>query len=194
MILLIEQRIVIVTPPKTASDSLHRALCSGYGGQMVIGESMYPGNVDKHTMKIPNEATGFTVLATVRHPLDRLVSLYCHYARTESEYHGRFAMAFWEFANRIARDNRVSGFPVDALYCWPQSKHLGTLAPDGLLRTESLTEDLASHGIEVTLPRENTSHRRPWGAYFDTGLLATVEPWAEDDRQRFGYHERREDD
>ena len=189
MILLIERRIVILTPPKTASDSLHRALCSGYGGVMVVGDSMYPGNVDKHTTKIPNEASGFKVLATVRQPLDRLVSLYCHYARTESEFYGRWSMAFWEFVNRVVRDRRVTGFPVDAMYCLTQAQHLNGITTDGLLRCESLEADLVTHGIDVRLTRENTSHRRPWRDYFDAGLLATVQPWAAPDCERFGYGE-----
>lgn len=189
MILLPSLNLCIVTPPKTASTSLHFALSrEPWNGLSVIGPSMWKGNTDKHVAAIPNEARGHQILVTVRHPLDRLVSLYQHYAREES-FHGRYSMAFWEFANRVCRDESVTGSPVDTLYQWSISKHIeGVTSPMQFVRFESLESDLAAHGLTgLKLARENTSFRQPWPAYFDASLLAIAQPWAAEDAGCFGY-------
>lgn len=59
---------------------------------------------------------------------------------------------------------------------------------DGVLKCESLADDLAGVGLRVDeTPRHNTSFRRAWQEYFDADLLETAKPWAKPDCERFGY-------
>ena len=102
MIVFLDRRIAIVTPPKTASDTLHRVLCSPpFDGLAIVGRSR-TGELDKHLSELPAECLGFRVLATVRNPHDRLVSLYHQFQRHET-YWGRAGVAFWDFAHRVGR-------------------------------------------------------------------------------------------
>jgi hypothetical protein len=182
MILLIDHRTVILTPPKTASDTLHRVFCSGppWNGLAVVGP--HHGVVDKHYPHVPNEAFGFRVLLTVRNPFDRLVSLWHHRCRLAS-YDGQGSPSFEEFAKSVVA--RQAG-------CWlwetTISELIGEQRIDGLLRCESLADDLATAGLAVALlPRWNESYRRPWRQYYTVRLLGAVESWASEDCRRFGY-------
>lgn len=190
MILLDKQRIVIVTPPKTASSALHDALCkSPVDGKLVIGPSMYDGNIDKHVCQIPNEAEGYLRVVVARHPLDRLVSLYCHYSRLESSYYGRYSMAFWEFANRVGRNVPVTGHPVDKFYQWSISKHIEQIQSGSfrVIKTESIDNDLEEIGVFAKVERSNESYRREWRSYYDQSTIEAIREWASQDCDRFGY-------
>jgi hypothetical protein len=50
--------------------------------------------IDRHVTQIPHEAEDCQIVAVVRHPLDRLVSLWHHLVRFDA-YHGRATMAFY---------------------------------------------------------------------------------------------------
>lgn len=186
MIFLEALRTLIITPPKTGTHSIHAALCrEPHLGATVIGPSM-DGRVDRHTTAIPIEADDCQILAVVRHPLDRLVSLWHHLVRWDAMY-GRATMAFYIFAAHVGRRDAktVAG---DPLYGWNLCDHLAHVPErTKFVKLESLAAELAQAGIAVELPRLLESHRRPWPAYYDTGLLATVEPWARPDCERFGY-------
>jgi hypothetical protein len=182
MILLIDHRTVILTPPKTASDTLHRVFCSGppWNGLAVVGP--HHGVVDKHYPHVPNEAFRFKVLLTVRHPLDRLVSLWHHKCRLAA-WAGEASESFPRFVNGLA-----AGEVVTWLWKTTIVELIGDQRIDGVLKCESLADDLAGVGLPVDAKhRHNTSFRRPWQDYYDAGLLATVEPWARPDIERFGY-------
>lgn len=180
MILLPRRQIVIVTPPKAASLSLHAALCTAeHGGQYCVGPSIL-GDACHHTMAIPSACAGWRVLCPWRDPLDRLVSLYCHYVRTEGEYHGRWCMAWWDFANRIGRGESL---PLDhaEFYSRTQAEWVRDVKIDMRLRYDAIETDLRAEGIDCRLPRENTSHRRPCDDYYDDSLREVVRKWASAD-------------
>jgi len=188
MIVLEKYQTLIITPPKCATHSLHLGLCrEPYGGVTVIGPSMGGGRVDRHTTAIPCEADDFSIVAVVRNPYDRLVSLWHHLVRFDA-MHGRGTMAFYMFAAHVGRrdPNTVAG---DPMYGWNLYNHLaGVPKRTKYVRLESLREDLAALGIALDkLPHELASQRRPWQDYYDDGLLATVELWAKPDCERFGY-------
>jgi hypothetical protein len=188
MIYLEKQRIVILTPPKCGTHSLHAALCrEPHGGVTVIGPSMNGRGIDRHATQIPNEAEDCQIVAVVRNPFDRLVSLWHHLVRFDA-YHGRATMAFYIFAAHVGRrdTNTIAG---DPMYGWNLCDYLaGVPERTKFVKLESLREDLAALGILIDkLPHELASHRRPWREYYDAGLVATVEPWARPDCERFGY-------
>jgi hypothetical protein len=55
----------------------------------------------KHYPHVPNETFGFKVLLAVRHPLDRLVSLYHHQCRLAA-WEGLASPSFDDFARSVA--------------------------------------------------------------------------------------------
>ena len=174
---------MITTPPKTASDTLHRVFCSGspWNGLAVVGEHSQPRNIDKHYPCVPNEARSFRKLLCVRHPLDRLVSLWHHRCRLHA-WEGQATESFNRFCELL-----VGG----ELKTWLWRTTIAELVPwepDGLLRCESLAMDLDREGLNVReVPRHNTSFRRPWQEYYTPTLLDLIRPWATADCERFGY-------
>jgi len=97
-------------------------------------------------------------------------------------------MAFYVFAAHVARrgQNTIAG---DPFYSWNLCDHLAGLPErTKFVKLDSLGADLAALGLVVELPRLLESHRRPWQDYFDAGLVATVEPWAGPDCERFGFY------
>lgn len=182
MILLLDRRIVIITPPKTASDSLHHLFCAcpPWNGQCLIGR--HHGVIDKHFPEVPLEADGFKVLLTVRNPYDRLVSLWLHKARLE-RYHGDGGESFAHFCGRLVRGEVQS-------WLWKTTigELVGAQKIDGVLHVESLAEDLGKQGLAVeSLPRRNCEWRKPWAEYYTPELLEQVKPWAAEDAEKWGY-------
>jgi hypothetical protein len=188
MILLPDLRTLIITPPKTASRSLGKVFCGlpPYGGQLVIGPSM-DGRVDHHTALIPAGKDGYRVLASVRHPLDRLVSLWCHLV-DEDKRHGRATMAFYIFAAHVGRRD-LGTIAADPFFGWNLCDHLQNAAEPRLVKYETLCEDLAAAELPIDgLPwLGKTSGRDKWPQYYDAATLAVVEEWARPDCERFGY-------
>lgn len=86
MIVFPHLKKLIITPPKCGSTSLNEFLCRPpYNGYVLVGPM---GNIsyndgqlnieayDHHTNVIPNGLENYEKYAVVRHPLDRLVSLW----------------------------------------------------------------------------------------------------------------------
>ena len=175
----------IMTPPKCATHTLHDALCAPpHCGQSVVGP--VAGNqdlLDRHVRSWPNEVVGFRRVVVVRHPLDRLVSLYLHLARWDAAF-GRATPAFWFFAQQVGR-RELS----DPFYAWSVSQWLAGVEFEAVLRVESLASGLSNLGLGVDrLPLRNASyHVRPWRQFYDPSLLEAVSGWAKPDCDRFGY-------
>jgi hypothetical protein len=181
MILLLERRICILTPPKTASDTLHRVFCAGppWNGLALVGP--HHGVIDKHYPHVPAEADGFSVLLAVRNPLARLVSLWFHKSRCE-RYDGHGGESFARFCERLAE-----GEVQTWLWRTTIAELVGEQPIDGLLHVENLQADLATHGLQVAeLPRHNVEWHKPWQAYYDEWLLSIVAEWAAADG-KYGY-------
>lgn len=181
MILIESKRLVIITPPKTASTALFYALCCGWGGLLVVERSK-TGNVDHHNTELPGEATGWRVALTVRNPYDRLVGLYQHYCRWQSR-NGWAAPSWTEWASRV-----IVG-EYDPLYHLTQSQFYSN-NPDVVIRCESLAADLGAQGINVPIPRRNESYRLPWPDYYamlSADVRQAVGEWGRETCQRFGY-------
>lgn len=183
MILLLDRRTVIITPPKTASDTLHRVFCSGlpWNGQGFVGQ--HHGVIDKHYPRVPLEAHGFKVLLTVRHPGDRLVSLWHHKRRLEG-YEGHGSESFEAFCRRLMASKVETWLWKTTIAQLVGGQHI-----DGLLHVERLAEDLAANGLTVeALPRHNAEWRQEWPPrFFTPELLELVKPWASEDCERYGY-------
>ena len=182
-------RIGIMTPPKCGTHTLHAVFCSPpWCGHAVVGPTISdPAKLDRHVRVWPNELDGYRKLVVVRHPLDRLVSLFLHFVRFEAA-EGRGTPSFRTFCRWVVGP-RPPEFGPQLLYRWNLCQWLEGAKWDAVLKVESLQADLAREGLAVeSLPRENTSFRsRPWQAFYDVELFELTRPWAEPDCERFGY-------
>jgi hypothetical protein len=136
----------------------------------------------------PNELAGYRKLVVVRHPLDRLVSLFLHFVRFEAA-EGRGTPSFDTFCRWVVGPERPAAFAPQVIYQWNLCQWLEGVEWDGVLRVESLGEDLRREGLAVgSLPCENASYRvRPWQAFFDADLLHVVGKWARADGEKFQF-------
>ena len=74
MIVSRKRRFVYISPPRTASTTLHRWL-----SQPALCEVRWTADRnDQHDMKIPATAAGYFSFASIRHPCARAVSLWAH--------------------------------------------------------------------------------------------------------------------
>ncbi len=170
MIVWAEKKLVIITPPKCGSSSLHSLLCHRLGAAYVMGPSL-DGTVEKHTCVVPWQARseGYTVLCLVRNPLTRALSLFDHAHRWEPQFAETF---FCDFVRHTLMSGRwLFASPITAWLA-----HSNT-SIDGVVKLESIQSWLRSIGIEHEMPKQNSSDVGP----------RTILPWAAADLENFGY-------
>lgn len=183
MIALTDRKIVIITPPKTASTALHAALCPP--GQFVVGFDREGRELGKHLSFVHNEFRSYKPVAIVRHPLDRLVSLYLDYCRIRAHW-GAPGPAFEDWVATLP--NVEPGTTGEWFWNWTQARCLRD-APSHteIVHVENLTAWLPTVGLEK-LPRVNTSYRRPWKEYYSHAItLARATKLYAEDLQTYGY-------
>ena len=190
MIVLPRHGLVIVTPPKTASSSLHRCLCTPeYGGIFVLGpQGDAPGPYEHHTGWIPWNYTEFRIVIVVRSPYTRFWSLYDH-ARAYSQPGHAWPGSLDDFAAAL------SAMHTHWFYRWSLSHFADDIRSGrdgrplpitGWVKTEWLEEGLRAHGVEASVPRINVSkfsHRAP----LSTSIRNRIEGLWATDFQRFRY-------
>lgn len=185
MIVLPRQRLVIFTPPKCGSHSLHARLCQAdIGGITVIGHDPDLGDVGRHYCRSSHEWETFDHHAVVRNPFSRVVSLYHDYCRIRA-YWGQSGPAFSEFVDSLPKlETRTPGEwfwnsrLVDCLQHVPNSTRFHKL--------ESLGSLLSPVGLS-DLPRDNASLTLPWLDYYTPPTAARVRELYAADFERFGY-------
>ncbi len=176
MIVCERQKLVIITPPKTGSTSLHRHLIAA--GCLPVYSPDPSGKVSKHGVVVPLEYVSmeFRVAVVVRNPYDRLVSQYAHYCNWLTSQ-GRAAPSIGQFCGAL---------PDDIVFGWTLAQTLGDIRWQELWKLETLATHLAAHGLP-NVPRENET----WHLPADVLLVGDVRPAAERatamDRMIFGY-------
>src|SRR5262245_27866248 len=190
MIVLPRHRLVIVTPPKTASSSLHECLCtSAFGGIFVLGpQGDGPGPYEHHTGWIPWNYTEYRIVIVVRNPYTRFLSLYdhaCAYAQPGEEWPGsidHFAASLWESDSHWFYRWSLSQF-ADGIHSGRDGQ---PLAISGWVKTEDLEHGLQSYGVEVVVPRINAS-KSSSRAPLTNSIRSLIEAQWVCDFQRFHY-------
>lgn len=189
MIILPNQRIAIMTPPKCGTNTLHNILGNDrWRGLCYVGPTpISPASYDRHVNKWPNEVLRFRKLVVVRHPLIRLVSMYLHLTVRRGGG-GEAVPAFSDYAALVAAGGTVAPFS-DALYTWNLNKWLMGVPADNILHTEHLMEELHVEGLAVErMPRDGRSYKaKPYHEFYTDETLAVVAPWAAPDCAAYGY-------
>ncbi len=173
MIICPEHNLMIITPPKTASTSLH-AYAATLGGQTFYGQQP-DGRYSRHALTVPDEALAFaTVALVIRNPWDRLVSLF-HSLHASEGYFGRPGLGFLDFADRATRNpGHHTSEELPFFYRATCAEYAVTLTAAGLAfelwAVEHLADHLAQHGLGPEPGRllrvENASFRRKTPAYY----------------------------
>lgn len=162
MIVLEDPKVVIITPPHTASGHLHQALCERPQTFWVCGPTPTGRTVDHHYARVANGWADFRVALVWRNPLDRLVGLYEHYAWWESS-HQRTPIQFPPFVTAVCRNDPDLGW----FYTWTIAKLVGSQRVDELIEFDNLEGDVTQLiGSPITLAPPNAKHP-PTDAYLD---------------------------
>lgn len=190
MILLYDKKIAIITPPKTASTTLLTTLCScQYQGVLCVGPSGPEKDYyDQHSVIVPPAGFIWKKIATVRHPLQRFVSLWGHLAR-EQILKFEPVVPLQEFVDIIA--NRLHDF---YFYQWNQDTILGK-EDYFYAHIENLLPELIQHGVfeqnTASLPNINSfSYESSTPDYKNVLTEEDIQKlrwWWEPDAIRFGY-------
>lgn len=143
MILLYEQQTAIITLPKTGSTALFETLCRvPYRGVFCIGPSGDdPKYYDHHSIILPQAGFKWRVVVVVRHPLQRLVSLWAHLAKEQ-------VMTFQPVTSLKHFVDAVSNKWYEFyFYRDNQSTIIKDLKYNHIVKTENLEQNLIDLGI-----------------------------------------------
>lgn len=136
MIILSGPRIVVVTPPKTGSNSLHRTLCSRPGNVYGMGPQPWSVNeIEKHTLEAPRYVlAGARWVLAIRHPYTRVQSLYAH----RILHNGiQDSLSDWLDGTLVAALRKPGIHWESPCAAWIDN-------PDGVIRMEHMEDDLQS--------------------------------------------------
>lgn len=191
MIVLPTKRLVIITPPHTASGNLHRALCAPpYSGFWVMGPWHNNMTYDQHAVYIPKDWGGYKVALVVRDPFDRLAGLWLHYdwsrrTGTLDSFSDR-NLSWPQFVAAVAEDDPCK---LTAFFRWTIARIMQTRAiVHALVRYERLQADVDELiGEHVSLADPYHGPHDLAAYYADPVIRRTVSAWAQPDLLRYGY-------
>lgn len=186
MIIDDRKHICIITPPKCCSTSFHYAMCPP---AFRCDGPQFDGYSGKHTHVLPRYVAeaieDWTIFFLVRHPYVRLLSLYGHWKQYWDEPKTEGSLR--EFINTIV-------IPQHAQFlCAPLSNVVSAfwqLYPDVQWRTlqfEKWDTILPKFGLDLDVPRTNTSDHGTCEEEYTTDLLEFTKHWARYDFDLFGY-------
>lgn len=188
MILLRQQEICILTPPKCGTTSLHWAMCP----PAIFCEGPQLDNViGKHTWVLPwsvrNEIANHTVLIVGRHPYRRILSLFGHWKM----WWGRPDSTFREFIETIVIPQRSAFLclPISALIYRFQADNPGVkIIP---FQFEQVDKTFKEYGIQprIPIPHMYTSEHGTCEEELTRDLLDFVRLWGQYDFHLFNYSE-----
>jgi hypothetical protein len=194
LIVLHEQKWLIMQPPHTASRSLHKAMSQQHGAHIHIGHTPDWFAVDHHTTLITYGLRDYAKAIVVRDPFDRAVGLWHHLVQFNST-NGYGCCDFSRFAGWLRDgdpENILTWMYEYTINDWlairdAENKVIGETAFDVPLRFEHLAGDIKHWiGLDVTLPTETKTKRGPIDNYYrDQATVDAIAIWAADDLRRW---------
>ncbi len=190
MIYSLDRLLVLFTPPKCASNTLHELLTK-QSCMSIIGPQL-DGGVDIHTTVMPwdvwSRLESYTFAVSIRHPYTRAASLYGHYKQYWPVPH----LSFVDFLRQMVLAPRWGFFnaTITSMLTPVESPFDGRppIQVTHYVRVESLAQDLRALGFDVPddLPRFNSSDNRGFDE-FTPESKELVDLWSFYDFARFGY-------
>jgi hypothetical protein len=185
MIVFPVEQLLIMTPPHTASKSLHLACGEQAEAIWQVGPTPDGENYDHHTVAIANHQCDWNRVVVVRNPFDRAIGLWHHLVEWNAR-HGDGCISFDEFATWISRGCQLSWMYTTTICDW-----LGDVQFDSVLRFEQLEEDLnklLGRDPPVVLPKDKITQRGERYVYYTKKETKdAIIQWASNDFDRFGY-------
>jgi len=185
MIICHPHKLIIITPPHTGSRSLNRSLTGQVENTFACYGQSADGSIDHHTTQIPNGIEEYHRYVVVRHPLDRLVSLWFHLVSWNA-LHGDGIDSFSDFVRRVVNNEQQT---LSCMYRYAISDWIKGTPIDGVIHFESIKEELNGlFGIPISLYKtESTRPTKHWKDFYSEQLLADCRNWATDDIILGGY-------
>lgn len=190
MLVDLERRIVVFTPPKCGTMTLHDVL-PRFGAKAVLGPQFDAG-VGEHSTLLPFDVWSaidrFRLVVATRNPYTRAASLFGHYRHYWAPPH----LAFPDFVEQIVVAPRHLFFNATiASILAPVESPLDGRRPlrvDAFVRLEALADDLRRLGYDAggALPRVHALEHRGVAEY-TPDAQRRIEAWARHDFDRFGY-------
>jgi hypothetical protein len=173
MIALTNQKLLIFTPPKTASTSMHHALSQMKGAIWIMSDE--PG-VEKHTTTIPAMFENYQRIVVVRNPYQRFLSLWGHHQKDCLEA-GRDFGTIERHAVKVAA--REHWFLENI------SERYGSLGCENYWQIEHIRDAFDRYKIPIWLPEMN---RNTFARQKMTDKLYDIlRDWGNPDAIAYGY-------
>ena len=134
MIILEDKEAVILTPPRTGSEMLHRTLCGRKDRYWVCSIDPH-GYQNRHSTEIPMEWKTYSRYIVVRNPWQRLLGLF----EENNRWRQYRAQSPWSFIEYLDRRSELNW-----RHTWTLSGWASGLDIDGVIHHESIPEDLRS--------------------------------------------------
>lgn len=182
MIVLENEKLVILTPPGTQADEIHRAICSRRGAYWVLGTNANQW-VDEHTNRIPDKWLSYDRALVVRNPFTRMLALFDHYNLQREKVINSKPYSFGEFIGNLAR--------LDWFYSENIADWVSFHDPVKLIHYETINKDLknvAGITTRLKLPKRDNWRREWYKAGAD--LIIYYRAYAVQDVFRYGYAEK----
>jgi hypothetical protein len=180
MIINHADKIVIITPPKTGSNSIQTVFKDcvlAYGPQI-------NGGLGTHTSRIALTLHDFKYYFLTRHPYERLLSLYGHLTHYHPEYK---ALTFEQFVKQIVLPQKELFFS-SPMSSWLRDFEINYPNFEWIELPLLKSEEILSKYRTFTLPKVHSlSHSSLEEAYTDE-LIELASYWAYIDFQKFDYN------
>lgn len=176
MIWIPERNIVLITPGRCGSTTMHRHLCEQHRhGVYVVGpEAFDPELVGKHTPHVPSCLSDCRAFVLVRNPYTRAKSLYNWHVR-------------WCEANEREAESPEEWFdgPMqETAFCDPVSTVVDMSKLDGYWQIENIDDCMRQFNLPAVEIRENCV---PGLSELTPQHRELVADWARVDCEAFGY-------
>jgi len=185
-----KRRILLFTPPKCGTNTLH-AVLPPLGCRSVYGPQ-FDGNVGEHTTvwesDVWRDLDSYKFAVATRHPFARAASLYGHYRHYWRSPH----LGFDDFLEQIVIAPKYAFFnaTISSILHGIEEPIDGRrpIKVTEIVRLEHLAADLQKLGFAVAdpLPRAHALPN-PGIAAYTPAAKRLVELWARHDFDRFGY-------
>jgi hypothetical protein len=190
MLICPERRLILITPPKCGTNTLH-AVLPPLGCRIVFGPQ-FDGNVGEHTTvweyDVWRDLDSYRFAVATRHPYARALSLYGHYLH----YWAAPCLGFEDFLEQIVVASKHAFFnaTISSILTRVEDPIDGRrpIRVTEAVRIEHLAADLKKLGFAVSepLPRVHALPN-PGRAAYTPAAKALVDLWARYDFDRFGY-------
>ena len=181
MIVLENEKLIILTPTGVEAEAIHRAVCSKRGALWVLGTNANQW-VDEHTSRIPDRWLSYDRALVVRNPFTRALALFEEYNRHREKVINSKPYTFAEFIGNLAR--------LDWHYSETIADWVSFHDPVSVIHYETLSKDLKALGVSCRLKMPEIENWRQQWYKIGAELIIYFRAFAVQDVFKYGYAEK----